>query len=211
MCGVDEGGHESDMNPSTELRDRASLLARANARSALAIARSVPAPWFRAQALAAVARWIDDFSVGIIAAESLAAAADCADDYQCAAVSAWPIRALAERGCLREANEALVTARQRALLAEPAGSRAEALHSLLEGGWLLGASHRRQLVSDLFGLQAASGHWRAARALVDALGMLAGVDRRAAEDLASTIRDEKCRTKAFAAISAGDRRPRSYF
>lgn len=199
------------MNPSTELRDRAFLLAEANARSALAIARSVPDPWFRAQALAAVARWIDEFSVGIIAAESLAAAEACADDYQRAAVSAWPIRALAERGCLREANEALAAARQRALLAEPAGSRAEALMSLLEGGWLLGASNRRQLVSDLLELQAASGHWRAARALVDALGMLARVDRSMAEDLASTIRDDKCRTKALAAISAGDCRPRSYF
>lgn len=199
------------MNPSTELRDRASLLARSNARSALAIARSVPDPWFRAQALAAVARWIDDFSVGILAAESLAAAAECADDYQRAAVSAWPIRALAERGCLREANDALAAARQRALLAEPAGSRAEALMSLLEGGWSLGATNRRQLVSDLLALQAASGHWRAARALVDALGMLGVVDRRAAEEFAAQVQDDTCRTKALAAIAAGDCRPRSFF
>ena len=199
------------MNPSTELRDRASLLARSNARSALPIARSVPDPWFRAQALAAVARWIDDFSVSVIAEESLAAAAACRDDYQRAAVAAWPIRALVERGCLREASEAFAKARQVALLAEPAGSRAEALLLLLQGAWSLGARWREQVVSDLFELQAASGHWRAARNLVDAFAMMSTVDRRAAEQVVATILDDKCRRKALAAISAGRRGPREFF
>ena len=55
------------MSSPTQLRDKASRLAQVDVDAALKVARSVPDPWFRAQALAAVARRIDEHRVEAIA------------------------------------------------------------------------------------------------------------------------------------------------
>jgi hypothetical protein len=142
----------------------------------------------------------------------LVAAAECHDDYKRAAVAAWPIRALVERGRAALALDALGRARQRALAATPYASRAEALLGLLQGGWHLGASTRRQLVEDLVALHATDTFWRVGRALVDALEMLSKEDRDLARAIAERIADDRCRAKALASIQA-ERvcGPRSYF
>lgn len=200
------------MASATQLRDRASRLARLDADAALLIAREVPEPWFRAQALAAVARWIEDHRVEAIALESLASAAACDDDYQRGAVAAWPIRALVERGRQQLASAALREARLRALAASPPASQAEALLHLLQGGWNLGTSTRRQLVEDLATVHRGDGFWRVERALVTALAMLSSADREAAGEIAARIADERCRAKALAAIQADEPCvPRDYF
>jgi len=118
---------------STRMRDKVFRLATVDADAALHLARGVPDPWFRAQALAAVARWIEEHRVETVARESLASARSCDDDYKRAAVCVWPIRALLERGQEQPAIHALREARQCALAATPAASQAEALSGLLQG------------------------------------------------------------------------------
>lgn len=197
---------------STQLRDRAHVLAREDPDAALAVARQVPEPWFRAQALAAVARWSSDQQVERLVREALVSADKCEDHYGRAAVAAWPIRALVERGRETLAAKALAGARQHALAATPVGSRAEALFSLLEGSWHLGADSRRQLVEDLLRLQGQDTHWRVGRALVRALGMLGPIDRELAKSLAAKVVDDRSRAKVEAAIEAEKPGgPREYF
>ena len=199
------------MSP-TEARDRAIRTAARDPAAAREMALAIKDPWFRCQALASAARHADEAKVQQVAQESLVAAAECHDDYKRAAVAAWPIRALVERGRAALALDALGQARQRALTAAPYASRAEALLSLLQGGWHLGASTRRQLVEDLVALHATDSFWRVGRALVDALEMLGKEDRDLARAIAERIADDRCRAKALAGIQA-ERAcgPRSYF
>jgi len=76
----------------TRQRDESCDLAKVRPLEALNKAREIPDPWFRAQALSWVARFIDTNPVSI-AAEAGMAAADCDDDYKKSAVRAWEISA----------------------------------------------------------------------------------------------------------------------
>lgn len=200
------------VNSPAQLRGRAFRLAKTDGDAALAVARGIPDPWYRAQALAAVARWIAKHRVAAIARESLASAEACDDDYKRAAVAAWPIRALVERGHEPLAREALANARRHALAATPAASQAEALLGLLQGAWDLGSSTRRQLVEDLAAVHRQDTFWRVGRALVNALEMLGGTDPELAREIAAAITDDRCRSKALRAIDTGRTcGPRDYF
>ncbi len=180
--------------------------------AALGMAREIPDPWFRAQALAAVARWIDDAQVERIAEEALASGAACDDDYKRAAVAGWGIRALLKRGRPVAAAEAFAAARQHALAAMPASSRAEALFGLLQAAWEVGAEARRALVEDLAATHEHDQFWRVSRCLVDALAMLRGTDPEVALQIASRISDPRVRAKATRALQErGPCAPRTYF
>lgn len=196
----------------TQDRDHAHRLARSDPDAALSVARGISVPWYRAQALAAVARWIDDQRVEPIASESLAVAESCDDDYKRSAVAAWPIRALVERGHEALALDALKTARMVALAAVPPASQACAILLLLQGGWDLGAETRRELVEDLATIHREDTFWRIGRALVDALEMVSKTDKAFAVEIAERIVDDRCRRKALVAIHA-DRAlaPRDFF
>ena len=87
-------------------RDHASTLAKSNPRKALAQARNVNEPWFRAQALSWVARFTDGDPIAV-ASEAAKAARECEDDYKKSSVRAWEIAALAERACTKEARKSL--------------------------------------------------------------------------------------------------------
>jgi len=196
----------------TGLRDRATRLAAQDAVAALGLAREIPAPWFRAQALAAVARWIDEAQVERVAAESLRSAEACSDDYQRGAVAAWPIRALLERGRSASAAAALDAARRHALAASPSGSRAEALFGLLQAAWELGASTRRMLVEDLVATHEQDSFWRVSRCLVDALAMLRATEPDLADRIAKSLADPRLKAKAVKGLQErGPCAPRSYF
>lgn len=187
-------------------------LAKWDAVAALNLAREIPDAWFRAQALAAAARWIDDAQVEAVASEALAAAGDCCDDYQRAAVSAWPIRALLERGRLSVATDALDVARRRALAALPAASRAESLFGLLEAAWSLGPATRRQLVEDIAATHEHDQFWRVSRCLIDALAMMRATEPDMVAQIANRISDDRVRTKALRILhERGPCAPRSYF
>lgn len=87
-------------------RDQACLLATTNPGKALDKARKIAEPWYRAQALAWVARFAENNAVAI-AREAARAAMECDDDYKQSAVRAWEIAALAERGFTVEARKSL--------------------------------------------------------------------------------------------------------
>lgn len=196
----------------TQLRDRAMHLAKADPDAALRLAREVPAPWFRAQALAAVARWIAAPNVETTAAEALSAASACHDDYQRAAVAAWPIRALLERGHVDSAAAALAVARARALAATPCGSRAEALLDLLQAAWSLGAEARRTLVEDLCTAHEQDSFWRVTRALADALAMVRATEPDLTERILARLPESPARARIERALARhAARTPRSYF
>lgn len=196
----------------TELRDRAMRMARRDPVGALPHARNIPDPWFRAQALAAVARWIEDDRVGEVADEALEAAANGRDDHQRAAVAAWPIRALVEREFLTKAVEALAVARQRALAATPASSRADALFCLLQAAWGLGAKTRQGLVEDLAATHAQDSFWRVTRCLVDALVMVRATEPALAKRIAEGIVDPRARDKFARALEQAEPlAPQEYF
>jgi hypothetical protein len=199
------------MSP-TGLRDRAMDLAKGDADAALRLAREIPDPWFRAQALASAARWIDDSRVKRVAAEALASADACHDDYKRAAVAAWPIRALLERGHLTSAAEALGAARERALAASPAGSRAEALFGLMQASWSLGPEARHQLIADIAATHELDQFWRVTRCLVDAIVMMSATEPDVASQIVQRISDDRTRSKAARAIvTRGPCAPRDYF
>jgi hypothetical protein len=196
----------------TKLRDRAVRLAKADAAAALHLAREIADPWFRAQALAAAARWIGDSQVERIAAESMASAESCHDDYQRAAVAAWPIRALVERRRSACAAATLRVARQRALHASPASSRGEALFALLQSAWELGAATRRMLVEDIAAVPEQSHSWRVSRCLVDALALMRATEPDLAAQIADRISDPRLRAKVARVLEVRDAcAPRTYF
>ena len=202
---------QGTMTP-TELRDRAMSLAEVDAVAALRLARENPHPWFRAQALAAAARWSDESQIELLAAESLASAEACHDDYQRAAVAAWGIRALLERGRSAPAACALTAARRRALTASPPGSRAEALFALLQSAWELGAETRRMLVEDLFATHEQDQFWRVSRCLVDALAMLRATEPELAAQIAGRISKDRIQARAARVLrDRGPCGPRTWF
>ena len=90
-------------------RDQAANLAKSHPDRALKKARRIKEPWFRAQALAWVARYSPGETVSL-AREAARAAQQCDDAYQRAAVRAWEIAALAEVGSTAEATRALKAA-----------------------------------------------------------------------------------------------------
>ena len=90
-------------------RDQAANLAKSDPDQALKKARSIKEPWFRAQALAWVARYSPGVTVSLVK-EAARAAQQCDEAYQRAAVRAWEIAALAEVGASAEASRALKAA-----------------------------------------------------------------------------------------------------
>jgi len=116
----------------TKLRNKVCELARTDTRAALDLARTIPEPWFRGQALAHVARFSDSANISALAKEATEAFDTSEDKYDAVAGAAWPIRALIERGLLEEARRMLHDALNKAAQIEKNVCRADALFSLWE-------------------------------------------------------------------------------
>ena len=157
----------------TSQRDQAIRLAKTDTQKALAKARVVSDPWFRAQALSWTARFANESPQGI-AGEAATAAAICRDDYQRSAVRSWEIAALAERKCLREARAALKESAKIARCVVPPSSRSEAILLLLQAAFLIGCEEAETIGEMLTEVCSATDHWRCKRALRDASQLLDG-------------------------------------
>jgi len=157
----------------TTPRDRAISLAKSRPGEALKQARQVDEPWFRAQALAWVARFADN-DVITISAEAAKAAAEGGDKYQQCAVRAWEIAALAERDYKSEASKRLREALNIAKNVEPVASRSEALFLLLQASARIAPNDAERVYEMLKNLCGAEGHWRCQRALRNAAKVMAG-------------------------------------
>ena len=154
-------------------RDQASALAKTNPKKALEKARSVSEPWFRAQALAHVARFTDA-DPAAIARQAAKAASLCDDDYKRSAVRSWEIAALAERDLSSEARKALDAALRVARSVQPLSSRSEALFQLLQAAFAIGKVEASRVNSILIETCPAAEHWRCKRAIRDAGKMISG-------------------------------------
>ena len=154
-------------------RDHASTLAKSNPKKALAQARDLSEPWFRAQALSWVARFIDGDPVAV-AAEAAKAARECEDDYKKSAVRAWEIAALAERDCTAEARKSLSEALALAKRVEPMSSRSEALLLLLQAAFRIGRDEAKRVYETLRASCPVQQHWRCKRAMRDSAKMILG-------------------------------------
>lgn len=192
----------------SEQADRVIRLAQKRPRDALLLARQLTVPALRAKALAVVARRVEQHQVCDIAAEAIAAAQQAPDSYSKTVALAWPIAALAERGELAAASDALTLARQIARTGDRNSSRVSALAALLHGAWHLGTIVRRSLVEEIAEFQRVDSYFRISQALVDSLAMIRESDREFADRLIASMKDEKW---VRAAKAAGPCEPRDFF
>ena len=154
-------------------RDKATALAKTNPKQALAMAKDISEPWFRAQALAWVARYTDADPVAI-AKLAAKAASECDDDYKRSAVRAWEVAALAERDAPNHAERSLKTAVAVAEGVQPISSRSEALFLLFQAAILIGRKQAEWVCGRLDSTCAGGEHWRCRRSRRDAHLILAG-------------------------------------
>ena len=155
-------------------RDQASALAKSNPKQALAKAKDISEPWFRAQALAWVARFTDSDPVAI-AKLAAKAASQCDDDYKRSAVRAWEVAALAERDEPNHAERGLKAAVSVAEGVQPISSRSEALFLLFQAAFLLGRKQAEWVCGRLHATCPEAEHWRCKRSRRDAHQILEGV------------------------------------
>jgi len=191
-------------------RDAAIALVHTDIAKAEARAAAVDDPWYRAQALAWVARYAPEHDVIRIARRALQAAADCADPYQQAGSTAWVVRALLERGLRDDALTMLELALQSVPRIDRTASRSEALFLLFQAAFAVGEDVRRSLVFALAEAYDADPHWRVERNFLDALRMLMPVDPTLAEKLARGG-DEARRARREEALASGPLAPRVFF
>jgi hypothetical protein len=147
----------------TDDRNLACRTASGDPKRALDFARRIPDPWFRAQALACVARYAPEDLVEQLAAESLRGAQEAGEMYRIVAVSAWPIRALIERGCTVPARRALSATLDLVPQVQPLASRAEALSLLWQAAFPAGQEFRAATWQAITRHCDPNAHWRAAR------------------------------------------------
>jgi len=197
----------------TQLRNRAAHLAERDPSAALEVARGIDDCWFRAQALAHVARYHDEDQSLALAQEALRAAAEASDPFRAVAVAAWPIRAMIERGYQEAAARELSRLLEHAPLIEPDSSRSEALFLLYQASFSLGDDVRVTIARRLLELgNKDDAHWRTKRNLVDALAMLTAPQPSEAHSLAEEITDRKTRARAESALKAPvPASPRAFF
>jgi hypothetical protein len=144
---------------STLQRDQVFELAKTAPQQALLKARRIPEPWFRAQALACVARCTEGDPLAI-ASEAAQAAADADDGYKRSAVRAWEIAALGERRHQIEARRALRNTVNSASTVQSTSSRSEALIQLLQAACAISQRDADELAKRLYATCPTTEHWR---------------------------------------------------
>lgn len=194
----------------TNQRNAAAKLAKTDSQRALQEARTIPDPWFRAQALAHVARYCDDNPTAV-ADEAANAARACADAYQQCAVRAWEIAALAERSEDKAASARLESILSKVREVTPASSRSEALLLLLHAAARISPDAAHTVSEMIVRVANVDSHWRCRRAVVDAIGMLSRLNSESARSLSQSVSDAKLRSKCDNVIAAGGSSPRPFF
>jgi hypothetical protein len=197
----------------TQARDRAASIAKRDPLKALTLACAIPDPWFRAQALAYVARYETEERSLSVAMGALRAALEANDCYKAIAVAAWPIAAMVERGWTDAARHELSLLLECVTGIEPESSRSEALFLMFQAAFPLGDEFRDRIARALVDLgKRADAHWRSRRNLIAAIAILSTVNRALAASLADDIADGVTRRKAAEALNAfPPRTPRAFF
>lgn len=188
----------------TRERDRAIQAAKMDFPTALQRARAVSEAWFRAQALAWVARFAPEADVEQVANEALTAASGGKDTYQQVAASAWAVRALVERG--RSGNAAAATAKLVSLSDEISNpvSRHHALSLLLQAAWPLDRKVRRAVLDKLVAACQAASSWQSGCTWRDVVLMLAPEDPGEARRILEQMPEGRYKRQAERRLQAGE-------
>lgn len=196
----------------TRERDRAIQAAKTDFPTALQRARAVSEAWFRAQALAWVARFAPEADVEGVANEALTAASGGNDTYHQVAASAWAVRALVERG--RSGNAAAAAAKLVSLSDEISNpvSRHDALSLLLQAAWPLDRKVRRVVLDKLVAACQAASSWQSGFTWRDVVLMLAPEDAGEARRILEQMPEGRYKRLAERRLQAGETMtPRSFF
>lgn len=195
---------------STKQRDLVASLAKTDSQRALQKARKISDPWFRAQALAYVARYCDQAPISI-ADQAAKAAEACVDTYQQCAVRAWEIAALAERSHSKSAASRLKAVLSKVRQIEPPSSRSEALTLLINAAAYINSDAVETVAKLVVRVTDCHSHWLCDRAAVNAIGILYRFNPKSAAHLSQSVSNAKLRSKCDKIIAAGGSSPRSFF
>lgn len=200
------------MGEGSSQRSRAAGLARTQPDEALQIASAIADAWYRAQALAWVARFAPSEIVETAFDRAIRSAADGKDSYCRAAVLAWVIRAAIERGEDWRAHAMLDVARSELPRIFLHCSRAEAASLLFQAAF---AGPRRlwgPLLTEIPALCPPESHWRAGRLHRVITMILANWDGHSARRFIDGLPSGKVRRRCLHAIESGARqRARTFF
>lgn len=200
-----------DLKSSVEARARAIALAYERPGEALAAARAVPDAWYRAQALAAVARHVPaERRTALLEARSAAKLGK--DAFQRSAVLAWPLSAALLTGETALAEAIFADALDGLRGIDLHASRAEACDLVFQAAAPGGASLWRPLVAALPELCPPDAHWRCARLFRSVAGVLADIDGGVARRFVDTMPAGKARDRCHSDRAKGVKHPpRRYF
>ena len=156
------GSRGSSKADITQARDRAIRLAKTDTAAALGVADEIEEPWFRAQALAFIARFEEQYGHRAILASARRASLEAEDPYVVVGSAAWWLRAWIERGAPEVACAelpALLGASRK--IANPV-SRLDALYLVFQAVFDLDPA-RRAVLEALLAACAAADSWKAGR------------------------------------------------
>ena len=194
----------------TKQRDAVARQAKTDSSGALQSVCNTSDPWFRAQALAHVARYSKEQSKQI-ADQAAAAAEDCSDAYKQCAVRAWEIAALAERSDYKAASARLKSVLSKIGTVTPPSSRSEALSLLLHAAARISTDAAQEVAEIIVSISNNDSHWRTQRATVDAIGVVQRLSPVSALSLAEKVSDVKLKLKCDKTVAAGGASPREFF
>ena len=161
------------MNTPTSQRDQIAQLAKSKNAEAYKKAKDIKDPWFKAQALAHVARYGDDKAIKY-SNEAIKTADSCDDEYKKVAVLAWVIAALAETKHLKQASSLLMDALNKSKNITPNSSKSEALILLLQAAFKIDVGTAKNVVKTIESALGNDTHWRCKRAIKDAKQLISG-------------------------------------
>ncbi|HEX2838328.1 MAG TPA: hypothetical protein VHN77_09405 [Phycisphaerales bacterium] len=128
------------------------VMARKDPEAALQWAKKIALPWYRVQAMASVIESLNNGARAKVVAKMAMSAADSdTDAYRGGGCLSWVVGACISQGNKELAAEVLSHALQRAISAQPASARADALQLLLRFGSDLGLKSCRPVVLALHG------------------------------------------------------------
>ncbi len=174
-----------------EARNLATRLSATDTESALSVAGQINDAWFGCQSLAWVARFAPEDQVIEIVKFALNKASQAKDPFNYVGAAAWAVRALIERGHLKEVDEVVVQLLHRAPDIVLYASRSEALFLLFQAVRPCPLKMWHKIFEALVEASSPIFSWRQGRNLRDALLMIAGEYPKMAEEVLNNIADEK--------------------
>jgi hypothetical protein len=193
-------------------RERAIQAAKTDFRTGRRLAREVSEPWFRAQALAWVARFGPEEVVERVAEEALKAAGLGRDAYQQVGAGAWAVRALAERGRIRTASDAASGLAELSAGIEHPVSRLNALFLLWQAAQPLDRGVRQMVLSKLVAACHSAASWQAGRTLYATALILAAEEPEEARRIVEQMAEGRYRRQAQRHLAEGNTLgPRPFF